>query len=567
MPLNFQLESGSAAYAQPSEPLTNLSFGARYISYNNENRFLDQTNDLDLGMIVWPGGTLAETREDRFGFEFDDLYNPATNKPGLSDMMALANDQDAALSVILPTARYVGDLGTLQADLQGFLADLLGGSFGALPEPMILEIGSEYFANFTGSGKATAYGEIADLMVGEIASALNDPAINTTGADVVISVQAGKTFAEDAAIRGEMSDAALANVDMIIHHRFAFQPQGIDPRMAELSDIVSAWEEEVGDAGGDTPNLFVSAWNTVTLTRNGALDLFVDEEAARGNDIDPGSIDLTGRTDTAFERFWQDYLSTAAFGQEHAAYLLESFASYAEAGMDAGAVYGIDSPHPGALSWREGGEDYPFVGAEMMRMIYESVGDAHVLAAQKAYDPNDPLTLYGFENEDKLVVFLAAGLTPPGDIVLDLDGLGSGLRSVHAERLTSETPADWKAIFGIPDNPAVDESPEADAYAMGLREAVTPTLTADGLGLALKSPHEIVRLAFAKTAAGEAEIAGWSDAPALDLDPLPLPEVDATAEIPPDPDDSDPDMAEAVAAAAGGGGGMGAVLFEVVLLL
>ncbi|MEO1154595.1 MAG: hypothetical protein AAFX59_12115 [Pseudomonadota bacterium] len=566
MPLKLNIDSGASAYANPSEPITNLSFGARYISYNNEGRFLSQTNDLDPGMIVWPGGTLAETRDDRYGLDFDDLYNPATNKPGLSDMMDIANAQGAGLTVILPTARYLGDPGGLQDDLEGFLDKLLGGDFGRLPDPMVLEVGSEYFANFPAGNRAGAYGDIADLMVTEIALALSDPSVNTARADVTIAVQTGKTTAEDAVIRAAMSDEALANVDMITHHRFAYQPQGIDPRIGEVERIVDNWEADVQGAGGEAPDLFVSAWNTVTITRNGVLKMYVDDQAAQGNRIDPDSVDLDGRSHTGFERFWQSELSNAAYGQEHAAYLLESFASYAEAGMDAGSVYGIDLVHPGRLSWRDGGQDHQFVGAEMLEMIYESVGGTHVLETQDAYDPRDPVTIYGFENDDKLVMFLAAGDRAPGDIVLDLDGIGSELMSVHAERLTSETPSDWMAIFGIPDNARVDESPEADSYAMGVREVVKPVVTTGGLALDLDEAHEILRLSFAKTAKGAKEIAGFSDGKAVDLGVLPVAETVDEAVLEETVDEGGIDSATMIAEGAGGAG-MGAMLLLLLLFL
>ena len=49
--------------------------------------------------------------------------------------------------MILPTVRYADDLTGLQADLSAFLEDLLAGDFGPLPEKLIFEIGSEYYAH------------------------------------------------------------------------------------------------------------------------------------------------------------------------------------------------------------------------------------------------------------------------------------------------------------------------------------------------------------------------------------------------------------------------------------
>lgn len=373
------LKPGASAYARPDQLVTELSFGARYVSYNNVDRFLNDAAADNIGLIVWPGGTLAETRSDRYGFEFEELYNPSTNKPGLSEMIEVANALDAGLSIVLPTARYVQNLEMLRADLQDFLSDLLGGSFGTLPQPFIIEIGSEYYGNFVGASKASDYGGVADLVITEIAQALGDASINTKGDSVSIAVQAGKTMADDIAIRDELSNEALAAVDMIVHHRFAYQPQGIDRRIGELEDIAEAWAADATGAGGQDPELFVSAWNTVTITRNGVLADFIAEQVDQGNLIKPTDIDLEGRTSTDFEKFWQDRLDEAAYGQEHAAYMLESFASYAEAGMVAGAAYGIDTIHPGHLSWREGGESFAFSGGEMLKMIYESVGETYVL--------------------------------------------------------------------------------------------------------------------------------------------------------------------------------------------
>ncbi len=566
MVVNLFVESGASAYADSTETLSDAMFGARYISYNGINRFLGQVEDIDLGMIVWPGGTLAETRPDRYGFDFDGLQNPANNKPDLAEMMEIAIDKGAELSVILPTVRYGDDLAGLQADLSGFLEDLLAGDYGPLPDRLIFEIGSEYYAHpWEGSGSAASqYGAVADLMIGEIAMALADPATNLIGADITVAVQSGKTLAEDAEIRDELSPLAFENVDMLIHHRFAYQPQGIDDRIAEYQEVLDAWEAETGEE----PNLFVSAWNTVALTRNGVLDDYIEYKATQGEVIDPGDVDLAGRTTTEFENFWQDALDDAAYGQEHAAYILESFASYAEAGADAASFFGIDLTHPARASWREGGEDHNFVGADMLDMIYESVGGTHVLASDGDYDTGAPATTYGFENDDKLVLFIAAGEAAPGEIALSLDGMGTTYTQVWAEALTSEVPQDWMNIFDVPDNAAVDETNEGETYAYGLREAVAPELADGALTFTLDTPHEVIRLSFAKTAAGAHEIAGWSEGSATDLSGLETPPIlpgsdplkDGMLHHDEDEDDLTAEELAMLAEAVGAGGGMSLIL-------
>lgn len=64
--------------------ITAEHFGARYISLRDEDRFFDQVADFDGGLLVWPGGSLAERLVDRYGFEHHGLYNSAGygDKPG-----------------------------------------------------------------------------------------------------------------------------------------------------------------------------------------------------------------------------------------------------------------------------------------------------------------------------------------------------------------------------------------------------------------------------------------------------------------------------------------------------
>lgn len=563
MPIaTISVNTGPGTLANPDETISDQLFGVRYLSYNNVGRFIDQAADLNPGLIVWPGGTLAETREDRYGLEFDGLQNPDNNKPALDDMMQIAIEQGASLSVVLPTARYAGDPAAVQADLDPFLVTLLAGGYGPFPDTLIFEIGSEYYANFDGSDAAAQYGAVADVMVARIAQALTDPTINLIGADITIAVQAGKTLADDIEIRDALSDFSTAAVDSLIHHRFAYQPQGIDGRIGELETILDAWESETGTA----PDLFVSAWNTVTLTREGVLGDYIQYKAVQGVSLDRSDVDLDGRTNAEFEMFWQASLDQVAYGQEHAAYLLESFSSYLEAGADAAAIYGVDLVHPGRVSWQEEGTAYDFVGAEMLDMIYESVGGTQILASEGAYDPNAPATTYGFESDDKLVIFVAAGETAPGEIALAIDGLGDTYSHVWAERLTGETPADWMAIFGVTDNPYVDESPEAETFAIGNREAFSPQVFDDALSFSLQSAHEVVRLSFAKTEAGAAEIAGWAHGPATDLaamigDAFPLPHCDLSEDCPLEEETaSSPSEFAMVADAASSGGILGLLL-------
>ena len=536
--INLSFGTGADSYAPDVQPLDPLVFGARYVSYYNVARFLGQTEDMSPGLVVWPGGALAETREDRFGFGFDGLYNPDTGKPDLAEMMEIAREQDAGLAVTLPTVRYVDDLGTLRNDVAQFMATLLSGAWGPLPGTLIFEIGSEFYMHFDGPDPASDYAAVADAMILSIAEALDDPEVNLIDADIAIAVQSGRTLDEDEMLRDGLSDDAILRADLIIHHHFPYQPDNADSGLDVMHDILAAWTQ---DAGGEAPATFLSAYNIGGLVRGAVLDDWIAEQATLGHVVSPEDVDLDARTNTAFETYWQHRLSMAAYGPEHATVLLELFSTHAEVGLDAAAVYGIDIIHPGRLSLRDvDGVDRIFVGGGLLEMLYESVGGSTPLVGEGAYDRDNAVTPYAFENDDKLVVFLAAGRDAPGQVTLSMDGLGSDYLGVRADSLTGRTDPDWMRLFGIADNPAVDETEEAKTYAEALRAPADVFRTDDGVRVTLSEPYQIHRLAFAKTAAGSDEIATWSDGVELDLTlppPLPLPDEDDADDSPEEADD------------------------------
>jgi hypothetical protein len=398
-------------------------------------------------------------------------------------------------------------------------------------------------------------------MVNGISAALADPTVNTTGADISIAVQTGRTDAEDALVRSGMTPDALAHVDYVIQHDFKYQPDNADLLQDETIRALAAWDAANLAAGGDGTDFFFSAFNIGGWTRAEVRDDWVAAENAAGNPVTAADADLDARTNADFEEFWQDRLAEGAYGLEHATVLLELFSVHSELDAKAAAVFGIDVIHPGRLSLRDGGQDYQFAGGGLVEMLYESVRGTTPLGSEQPYDKDNPVTAWGFENDDKLVVFLAAGDRPPGEVTLDIAGLGTTYRAAFADGLTAATRPDWMQVFGIPDNPAVDESPEAETYAEALRAPVAAQQDGDGVTVTMGAPFEVVRLAFAKTDAGLAEIADWSDGTPLFLDAdIPT--------IPPDDTDDDPGPDEDLGddADTGDDGGMGIAVALLALL-
>lgn len=565
-------------------------FGYRYTGFRSVDRFVDQMGDDRAGLITWPGGYLSESSTDRYGLGFDGLFNPAEDRPGLAEMFDLAHRQGAALAIVLPTARYLGDDAALREDVRNFMADLLGGQYGAPPAHLIFEIGSEFYVNFPGGPEEAAqYGHVANVYMEELTQALNDPAVNLIGLDPDIAVQAGRTLVEDQMIRDQLSDDSLVEVDQIIHHRFAFNATGVDRTADQFHDVMEAWRLDAAELGGDGPDLFLSAYGVGSYTRDEALRDYLAQDRAAGGDLQASDIDLEGRSDDGFETFWQNELSTRDYGAEHPRLLLEMLSEYGAEGMSMASSFGSDMIHPGRLSLDDrSGTAQHFVGQDMLDMMAESVGGTRSLAVNLQNDRADEIWTYGFENDDKLVIFLSADSTPPEGVSLELEGLGSVYRQVAAERLSATVPDDWMAMFGIADNANVDESPEAMTFAMGRREAFVPDVQDGAVNLSFAAPNEVIRLSFAKTAAGAEEIAGFSqgdmlmlgpdwavdDTAQVDHDSGPQVTLDVQADAMPMPmvmmveqdDMTEVDAPDPEADAAGGDGGDGGGGFALALL-
>ena len=518
--MQIDILTGPSAYVAGSLPFTNSHFGYNYTGFRAFDRFLTQLDGSKVGLITWPGGALSEFQTDRFGLEYEGLWNGFKAAGDLAEIFEAASTLGAGVSIVLPTIRYMNRPEALATDVRTFMGDLLGGKYGPVPDRLILEIGSEFYSTFAGVPNGTVeYATIADQMMREIAAAVADPAINPLGIDPEIAMQGGRTLAEDELIRDHLSDDALRTVDMVIHHRFAVMATGVDPSATEIGRILDAWEEDMAAVGEDRPELFLGTYNVASYSRGEALRDYVAEMGARGILIDRESIDLAGRTDTAFETWFQNRLERYDYGPEHPRVLLEMMAEYGAEGMGGAGTYGSDMMHAARLSYTDAnGNPVQFVGQDMLDMMAESITGTRLLGVSTTNDRYDDVWTYAFEDDHTLVVFLSADDLPPGQVTLSLRGVGR-LQSVRADSLTAEVPADWMERFGIPDNPDVDETPESRSFALGVREGVSITQTEGGVSVVMDKPHQIIRIAFAKDDIGAADIASWSDGEELALSP------------------------------------------------
>lgn len=515
----ISIATGSTSFALKAARFDADHFGYNYTGFRAFSRFENQLDGSNVGMITWPGGSLAENAPDRFGLEYDGLWNGPAAAGNLPELMAFAHERGASLAVVLPTLRYIDRPGDMQADVRSFMTDLLGGAYGPLPERMILEVGSEFYSTFRGMPEpASLYGGIADTMIREIQACLDDPTINALGTDLGIAIQGGRNLSEDEILRGELSDETFRSVDMVIHHRFAVMATGVDKSADQVGDILDAWERDSEAAGGVRPELFLGTYNVASYTRGEAMGDYLKSLEAQSHVTYDPAVDLAGRTDTDFETFYQHRLERYDYGAEHPRVLLEMMAEYGAEGMGAAGTYGTDMQHAARLTYTDvSGAPVKFVGQDMQDMMSESIRGTNLLQISLTNDRRDDIWVYGYENDDKLVVFLSASAKAPGKMALDIRGLGSTYHAVWGDSLTAEVPADWMTRFGIPDNPAVDETPESRSFALGVRQVVMPTIEDGQLMVNLDDPHEVIRLSFAKTAAGAEEIAGFAHGASVDL--------------------------------------------------
>ena len=345
----------------------------------------------------------------------------------------------------------------------------------------------------------------------------------------------------------------------------------------ELVGRIAALHREQAPAavGAARPGVFLSSYNVGSLTREEARSSYVAERAAAGEVVDPATINLETRNDAEFERYWQDQMQLRDYGQDHPRVLLELHARTGALGMEAASAYGVDMIHAGRLTGTDAnGQPQDFIGQEMLDMMAESLIDTRPLRLSLRNRAVEDVATYAWENDDKLVTFVTWHNMPPGALQVKVAGLSTGAyKAVWAETLHAEVPADWMTRFGIPDNPDVDETPESQSFALGVREHIPVTQLDDAVQVTMDRPHEILRLVFAKTDAGMAEIAGWEDQDPLLLQPpaddgTGLPPVDmGTPPAEEDPDTPDPSAMDDGGAGAELGGMLGALLLVAVLAM
>ena len=453
-------------------------FGVIQTGFNGFGEFQQLYEYLGGTHLRWPGGTLSEQRPEVYGldipglFDATDLYahNPNRVRPQLDDMITYANERDDALSVLIPTARYEGDPATAAAEFSGFLADLDAGVHGDLDELLTLEIGNEYISNVAGG--AAAYGAIADALLDVYEGYLAANPGFALDWDIEITVQLGYNEGDNGAILGALSADNLYLIDDVIVHNLPLRFEAIDKPQSGGSfgpgdlgeakwenavDYLDDWTAAFAALGLEAPDFNLSAWTIGS------------------SEMDPENVDLN----------YQDY------GLRQASAALEIFATYVAAGVDIASLWGVGVNNLNNFATFQDGEMELSHGGVMFRWLSESVQGKVLHDGFEANDRGDSYIRYAFEDDDQIVVFVAANDLGAGDLALRLDFAGYG--NFFAARVDTLKSSDGSWVNG----PAEDRLTEDVLVETEQRSVVTDTVN-----LEFSMDYEVKRIILAKTEAG-----------------------------------------------------------------
>lgn len=510
-----------------SKVITEDHFGARYTAFKNIDRFLDQTSEFDGGLIVWPGGSLAERSSEKYGLEYDGMWNSEDfpDRPDLYEMLQISADLGKTLSIVLPTSRYSEDPGEMVDGLWDLFESILL-DFGSenLPRKVIFEVGNEYYANFLGSNeivKAENYGKIANI-IGETVSDI-DHSFGGLSNSLQFSFQAGRTSEANEAIIEQLSSTSLAQVDMISHHRFSPRLDAVTKSIPDLENSLIQWQQAVGD---DDLAVFLSAYNISSLARP---ESYLDYLKSIGQVGENQQHEIAFRSNTDFEKFYQNQLDARSVGIQHAEVILKLFSEYSALGLEAASVYGWDLIHGGRSSFNDAdGESHVFAAGVIQDMMAESLIGTSQRDVEFGFedDPyhdlvnsyNSSTSIYQYENDDKAVIFLTSTNVVDDEVLaLNIDDFPSSANKIWVEKMSLESHEGWMEDFGIIDNLDVEESAEEKSYASVIRETITPEFS-DGYIILPIPNDQIIRISVAKSNVGSDEIASWHPDPENYLD-------------------------------------------------
>jgi Ca2+-binding RTX toxin-like protein len=487
-PENFAQDMTGAGDAVMSPGL----FGGISISRTptESQNFTDSIDAMALGHLRWPGGTLSETGVVRsngtihltyndslphaYDLGYPELIHPRalqaadgtpTGQTGFTDMLQTAIAQDASLSIILPTERYIDAPEEAAADVADFLDALfVEGRWngGVLPKKLILDIGNENY-------DPEEYGPVSM----EILRAVRDFRNDHPDVDFGIGLQAMQDGGSTADLidilhdhQSDGDEGILSEVDYVRVHDLRHGMRALKniehgkkaDAIHELIEAINDDRDLMGLEGQEPVGIYFSAWT------------------ASANDLG----------------------SEISLAMPSAGAMLSLFTGMAELGVDYAAAWGVglqDTTTPVVMSWRDPASETLHLSpqGEVFRQMAETLPGMKLVAHEGLDDGREvPVNLFAFSDPSRVVIFLSANDLPAeGESVsVDLEDFGP-IASAWAERVS------------------------VDGGLSGAPRVSTPEVTVDGSELTVRmtSDYEVVRIiAMREVAADDTRVLTGTDA-------------------------------------------------------
>lgn len=452
-------------------------FGGIYIGYRKFDRYEEADAASGLTNVRWPGGAASE-KVSWYGLEFENLTDPSSGKPGLSEMAHYAIVNDVPLNVIIPTGEYKNDLTRARVDFEDLLDRITSGSLGPMPEKLTFEIGNEYYAMSEFKNNPAKYGEVANAFAETMAEYMADNPGAFGATEVKFTAQIGKSLEDNAEILSEISGLGMSAIDTLVFHRFAWGMDDADGIVDRVEEAMQEWVD-----AGLTPDYdtYLSGWNVGSWTREEALDRYIElMQEEFGQTVPESAVNIDTRNNLDFETFWQTGELTSGsgevvatkwgvanrdYGLAQASAMVEILSSYVSTGVDSASLYGVDTPYAGHISF---GDDI-FVGGAMMQMMSETLPGLSVMETGFENTRDSQINVRAFEGEGKMVLYVSVDELANGfEASVDLSALGVDISQIEARSLTSELDPDWMNKYGIVDRADLDESAEGRLYETGV---------------------------------------------------------------------------------------------------
>jgi hypothetical protein len=451
-------------------------FGAVQTGFGSFDVFRSRSDLLGLSNVRWPGGGLAERKPDAYGLDVPGIFDgrklcgtPSERaRPDLARMLGYASERGVAFSMVIPTARYARDVPAGVAHLARFTRDLCDGVHGALPERIILEIGDEYYSQDAFAGNAALYGEVANRFVETIREVVAARLPRGSETRVGIAVQMGATWSDDAAIRAEMSDAALGAIDALVFHHLpislrnahrtveAGHPEDTGKnRFERTKGYYEAWRKAILETGGEArePDLYLSSWSVGSTAP-------APRDQIRHND----------------------------YGLRGASTAVDLIYNYTRIGVNMAAVWGGDIPNPVRTS--QGGSKpalQPF--AAMLGMMTETLQGTVALPGGEDYCRDLPGSVFLFMGEDRLVLYVTVNELPAEDRTFTLRmGRVDPAWPMSARVLEAVLPPAYAQFEG---------TDESRIHEVPIIRKIAPKWTENGLQLRFTQSYSVIEVSIA----------------------------------------------------------------------